>query len=131
MTVRKDMVKRLYKEAIFTIFGHEDPDPVFEEDNKILKEAIEKDVHYGDVAPGGWNPGSTLEIYCESGIPNATDYFDPVDFGFTGSAVYNSCKWRLVDDIVNLYLEAAGHDERFFHEPYNNAVVSIWKAQRA
>ena len=130
MILRRDTIRRLYREAIFAIFGIDDPDPIFDEDNDRLKRAIKKDVHYGKDAPGGWCTDSILEIYCESGIPNASDINDfsaeMREFGLEGNAVsYNSDKWTLVDDYVNLFLEATGSPRRFYHEPFNNAVINI------
>ena len=72
-----------------------------------------------------WSPDSVLEIYCEGGIPNATDIFDPSWHGFPGKAVYNADKWAEVDDIVNLMLSISHPGTKVYHEPYNNAVVNI------
>ena len=89
MKVRKDTFRKLYREAIFEIFGCGDA-PDMAEYDQDLKEALNRDVHYGNEAPGQWSPHSTLEIYCENGIPNATDVFDPSWHGFPGKPVYNS-----------------------------------------
>ena len=116
-------IRKLYREAIINVFGCDDP-----ELDAHLHAAIKKDVHYGAEAPGQWcGDEAALEIYCESGIPNASDYFDPSDYGFPGKVSYNSEKWNTVDGMVNLMLEAMGRIERYHHEPYNSAVVGVWR----
>jgi hypothetical protein len=126
MKIRKDTIRKLYRDAIVQVFGCGEKDL----DQDLLK-AIKADVHYGADAPGQWSPSSVLEIYCESGIPNATDINDfgaeAIEFGFDPSEAvcYNSDRWAEVDNLVNLYLEAVGHSERFYHEPCNAAVVNI------
>ena len=123
-------VKKMYQDAIFQVFGIDDDDPIFKDSNARLKRAIKRDVHLAKKAPGQWCPFSTLEIYCEGGIPNASDVHDFTaearEFGFEGTAVsYNHDKWLQVDGLVNLLAEAYGWHERFSHEPYSNAVVTI------
>ena len=130
MKPRKDTVRKLYRQAILEIFGLGD-DPDFADDNLYLKEAVHRDVHYSSEAPGQWAPNSTLEIYCENGIPNATDVFDPSWHGLPGNTIYNSEKWQLVDEWVNLYLQASGTQFRYHHEPHNGAVVNIWETKVA
>ena len=126
MKARRDTVMKLYKEAIFKVFGFEEvEDP---EENEYLKSAISRDIHFGSEAPGQWSQNSLLEIYCEGGIPNATDEFDPSWYGFPGKVSYNSDKWRLIDDYVNLYFKALGKKDRFYHEPFNSAVVNVYRA---
>ena len=130
MKVTKATVRRLYREAIVAIWGYDnvDDDPYFKEENDRLEAAAKRDVHYGDKAPGRWCFNSVLEIYCENGIPNASDIreFPPMpEFGFKGSCVYHADRWALVDDHVNLFLQAVGSPRRFYHEPYNNAVINI------
>ena len=72
-----------------------------------------------------------VEIYCESGIPNATDIHDfsyeAREFGFDPSdaVCYNSDRWSKVDKWVNLALKGMGRTERVFHEPHNSAVVAV------
>jgi len=114
-------IRKLYRESIVNVFGCGD-----KELDADLVTAVKKDVHYGDEAPGGWTSGSVLEVYCESGIPNASDIFDPYDYGFEGKVTYNSDQWDLVDGMVNLMLEAMGRSERYHHEPYNGAVIGVW-----
>ena len=116
-------IKKLYREAIVNVFGCDD-----KELDEHLLSAVKKDVHLGDRAPGQWSPDSVLEIYCENGIPNATDYFCPRDYGFEGKTTYNSDQWGVVDGMVNLMLEAMGRHERYYHEPYNSAVINIWRS---
>ena len=113
-------LKKLYREAIVQVFGTGD-----ESQDKYLLEAVKRDIHLGDQAPGQWSPDSALEIYCEGGIPNATDIFDPSWHGFPGKAVYNADKWAEVDDIVNLMLAVSHPGTKVYHEPYKNAVVNI------
>jgi len=121
-------VRKLYRDAIVQTFGCGDK----EIDAQLLK-AVMTDVHYGHSAPGGWTNNSELEIYCENGIPNASDVNDFSDdcqeFGipYAGPVIYNSDSWSTVDDLVNLMLEAMGKSERFYHEPYSHSVVGVWK----
>ena len=122
-------IRKLYREAIVSVFGCDDK----ELDAQLLK-AIKEDVHYGDRAPGEWCNNAVLEIYCENGIPNATDIHDfsyeAREFGLDpASAVsYNSDKWDTIDGLVNLMLEAMGKHERYHHEPHNSAVVGVWRS---
>ena len=124
--VRKDKIRKLYRDAIVQVFGCGEKDL-----DKDLLGAVKTDVHYSADAPGQWSPNSVLEIYCESGIPNATDINDfraeAREFGFDlkNAVTYNSDSWDTIDGLVNLMLEALGHRERFYHEPYNSAVVNI------
>ncbi len=113
-------LKKLYREAIVQVFGTGD-----KVQDKYLLDAVKRDIHLGDQAPGQWSPDSVLEIYCEGGIPNATDIFDPSWHGFPGKAVYNADKWAEVDDIVNLMLSVSHPGVKVYHEPYNNAVVNV------
>ena len=119
-------VRRLYRDAILNVFACGD-----KELDKSITEAVKRDVHFGDRAPGQWAPHSVLEIYCESGIPNATDVHDfsqeAREFGVdpSNAVSYNSEKWEMIDGLVNLMLEAMGKKERYYHEPYNSAVVTI------
>ena len=116
-------IRKLYREAIVSVFGCDDK----EIDAHLLK-AVKADVHLGDRAPGQWSPESVLEIYCENGIPNATDYFSPAEYGFEGKTTYNSEQWEVVDGMVNLMLEAMGETTRYHHEPYNSAVINIYRS---
>jgi len=116
-------LKNLYREAIVQVFGIGDVD----EDEYLLK-AVKRDIHLADQAPGQWSPNSVLEIYCEGGIPNATDINElpeMPEFGFKARTIYNSDSWARVDDIVNLMLSVSHPGVRVYHEPYNNAVVNI------
>ena len=123
----KTLLVELYKNCLSEVFNPEffteediDPDP-------YLTEAIQRDVHNADEAPGQWSQGLALvEIYCESGIPNASDYFDPAWYGHSGKVSYNAEKWNRVDDRVNEELQHRGFDMRVYHEPVNNAVVCIY-----
>ncbi|MBE90465.1 MAG: hypothetical protein CMM76_13625 [Rhodospirillaceae bacterium] len=115
-------IAKLYKEGLLQVFG----DP--ENPDEYLVKALKRDVHKGSEAPGQWSPHSILEIYCEGGIPNATDIneFPPMpEFGFAGGCSYNSDQWAKVDQYVNQTLALQGYAEQVYHEPYNNAVVNI------
>ena len=129
MKLRKDQVRKMYRDAILQVWGCDDK----KIDAGLIK-AIKRDVHYGADAPGEWSPSSVLEIYCEGGIPNASDIQDfsaeMREFGFgledlKDSVMYHSEKWDEIDGVVNLLLEALGYRERFYHEPYNNAVINV------
>ena len=107
-------IREAYRKAILTIFGVED----------YIKEAVQTDIHHGCEAPGQWCPQSILEIYCENGIPNATDMFDPSWYGGPGEVSYNSEKWIKID---NLACDLLGLPKgTFFHTPYNSAVVNVF-----
>lgn len=120
-------IKRLYRDAIINVFGCNDKDL----DEDLLK-AVKRDIHLGKNAPGAWSPDSVLEIYCEGGIPNATDVHDfraeAAEFGVNplNAVSYNSEKWADVDGLVNLMLEVTHPGKRVHHEPYNNAVINVY-----
>ena len=125
MKGRRDTIRKLYRQGIVEFFGSGDKDI----DNYLVK-AVKKDVHFGDRAPGQWSPNSVLEIYCESGIPNATDINE---FVWEGKyyCSYNSDKWCRIDEYVNLALAGMGKAGSVYHEPYNSAVISIhWSCRR-
>ncbi len=119
-------IRRLYRDAILQVFGCGDKDL-----DVHLTKAVKSDVHFSDRAPGQWSPESILEIYCESGIPNATDINDfsaeAREFGFDPSTAvsYNSDSWDRIDGIVNLMLEVTHPGLKVYHEPYNGAVINI------
>jgi hypothetical protein len=111
-------IAKHYRDGLLQAFGNpEDPD-------EYLVNALKKDVHRASEAPGQWSPGSILEIYCEGGIPNATDINEFVWKG-KHHCSYNSEKWCKVDQYVNQSLALEGYAQRVYHEPYNNAVVNI------
>jgi len=124
-TVRRDTIRNLYRDAIREVFNGVDDD--------YLEAALKRDVHIAGQGPGEWvsNEG-VLEIYCEGGIPNATDVQDwrwvEAEFGVTPKepVTYNSEKWYKIDKYVNLGLKAQGRLERVHHEPYNSAVVGVY-----
>ena len=126
-------LKKMYQDAIFQVFGIQDPDPLFKASNKRLKRSIKQDVRISSNEATTFDDFldvSSLTIYCEGEIPNATDVHDfsaeLAEFGFTGSAVqYNSDKWSKVDGLVNLLAEAYGWHERFYHEPHSSAMIVI------
>ena len=129
MKTRKDTVRRLYREAILKYFGAN----LTKDDDKYLSAALKRDVHIAGNAPGQWvGSHGVLEIYCEGGIPNATDIQDwrflEQEFGVKPKEAftYNSDKWFKIDQWVNLGLEAMGKPERVHHEPYNSAVIGIY-----
>tara|TARA_B100000686_G_C16600387_1_gene868306 strand:- start:547 stop:942 length:396 start_codon:yes stop_codon:yes gene_type:complete len=124
---RRDTIRSLYRDGLLQVFGCND-----KELDSYLTSALKRDIHIAGNAPGEWvSSEGVLEIYCEGGIPNATDVFD---FSFearelgldTSSAVtYNSDKWFKVDSFVNLGLKAMGYKDRVHHEPHNGAVVAV------
>lgn len=124
MKATRATLKKLYRDAILQVFGSGDE----ELDSELIR-AVKKDIHLSDKAPGGWVPHSLLEIYCEGGIPNATDVnsFPPMpEFGYKGGTFYNSEKWQQVDDIVNLMWSVLKPGTYVWHEPYNGAVINIY-----
>jgi len=108
-----------YRDGLQQVFGCGDA-----ELDEYLVKALKKDVHRSSEAPGQWSPSSVLEIYCEGGIPNATDINE---FEWEGKyhCSYNSDKWYKVDQYVNQTLALEGYAARVYYEPYNNAVVNI------
>ena len=125
---RKDTVRRLYREAILQVFGCGE-----KEYDTDIETAVKKDVHIAGQAPGDWvGDHGVLEIYCESGIPNATDINDFTaearEFGLDPSKAicYNSDQWFKIDKYVNLGLKAMGKYDTVHHEPYNGAVVGVY-----
>ncbi len=116
-------IRKAYREAILEVFGCGDK----ELDAHLIR-ALKTDIHLGNKAPGQWSPDSILEIYCENGIPNASDIheFPPMpEYGLLkGTCSYNSDKWCKIDEIVNLLLEPV-YGVRVFHEPYNAAVINV------
>ena len=120
--MNRGTLKKLYREAIINVFGCGDK----ELDKEILA-AVKKDIHLGGKDPGGWGDHAILSVYCENGIPNATDINDFAWMGFAeGGVTYNTDKWSKIDAIVNLYLEATNAGFGVFHEPVNGAVVNIY-----
>jgi len=116
MKVTKATIKRLYVDAIMKYQHAED------------EKQVRKDVHTGGNGPGGWADHALLEIYCESGIMNATDIhsFPPMpEFEYKGGSHYNSDMWCNMDEYVNLMLQAQGCNRKVYHEPINGAVVSV------
>ncbi len=125
--IRRDTIRKLYREGLAQVFCAEA--------NDYILRALKKDIHIAGQGPGRWvDDEGVLEIYCESGIPNATDYEDFSaeyrEFGIPippEGATYHNCeKWFEVDAYVNLYLEAIGRPERVHHEPFNSAVVGVY-----
>ena len=128
MKTRRDTVRKLYREAILKYFGSGDV-----ELDRHLTNALKKDVHLAGDAPGEWvSDHGVLEIYCESGIPNATDINDfsaeAREFGIDpkDAVTYNSESWFKIDAWVNLGLKSMGKHDTVHHEPYNGAVVGVY-----
>ena len=119
-------IANLYRDGLCQVFGTDDP-----HGDEYLIKALKKDVHRASEAPGQWSPDSILEIYCEGGIPNATDINDfsryASEMGCDPSELvcYNSDQWAKVDQYVNQTLALEGYGTTVYHEPYNNAVVNI------
>ena len=127
--VRRDTIRNLYRQAIIQYFGVGQDDAV---ENVYLQTAVKRDIHIAGKGPGQWvSSHGVLEIYCEGGIPNATDIQDwrwvEAEFGVAPKepVTYNSDKWDKIDKYVNLGLKAQGRPERVFHEPHNAAVVAV------
>ena len=125
--IRRDTIRKKYREAIIKYWGSGD-----KEIDRDLSQALNKDVHIAGKAPGGWvDDGGVLEIYCESGIPNASDIQDfscyAAEAGCDPSEMvsYNCETWFKIDARVTLWLEATGRPERVFHEPHNGAVIAV------
>tara|TARA_R110002060_G_scaffold4017_1_gene6248 strand:- start:242 stop:658 length:417 start_codon:yes stop_codon:yes gene_type:complete len=123
---RKDTIRSLYRAGIIQYFGCGDK----KLDRDLIK-STKKDVHIAGKAPGQWvSDEGVLEIYCESGIPNASDIYEipPMpELGFMkGSCVYNSDRWCKLDEWVNLGLKARGYSECVRHEPYNGGVIGVF-----
>ena len=118
---RRTTIRKLYRQAIIEYHGCGD-----KELDAHLHRAVAKDVHLAGRAPGQWvSSEGVLEIYCESGIPNASDINE---FHFDGQyhVSYNSDKWCSIDDWVNLALKAQGYTDRVHHEPFNGAVIGVY-----
>ena len=127
-TVRRDTIRNLYRNAIREVFGS----GLTSADDDYLEAALKRDIHIAGQGPGQWvGSHGVLEIYCEGGIPNATDIQDwrwvEAEFGVAPKepVTYNSDKWDKIDKYVNLGLKAQGRPERVFHEPHNAAVVAV------
>ena len=101
----------------------------------LKQKDIKGDIHLANKAPGQWCPHGVLEIYCESGIPNATDIqdfsYEAREFGVNpaDAIVYHSDRWYEIDKLANqLLAEKFGQGYRkFYHEPYNGAVIGIFE----
>lgn len=127
-TIRRDTVRRLYREGLRHVFGCGENDL-----DKDLIRAMSEDMHIAGQGPGQWvSEEGVLEIYCENGIPNASDVNDfraeAREFGLDPSTAvtYNTDSWSRVDDYVNLGIKAMGYRDTVYHEPFNGAVVGIY-----
>jgi|6_EtaG_2_1085325.scaffolds.fasta_scaffold00644_21 hypothetical protein len=122
-TVAKCDVRDAYRRAIAKVWH-------------LKQKDIKKDIHIAGKAPGQWvGEHGILEIYCESGIPNASDIqdfsYEAREFGCdpAGALVYHSDQWFEIDKIANLIL-AQKFDQpyrKFYHEPFNSAVVGVYE----
>ena len=102
MTVPNYEVRDAYRKAIAKVWG-------------LKQKDIKRDIHISANAPGQWSPSSTVEIYCEGHIPSAT------------STIFSFENWIKVDDVANQILqEKYPGSQKFYHEPYNNAVINVW-----
>jgi len=111
MKIANCNVRDAYRQAIAKVWG-------------LKQKDIKDDIHIGNKAPGQWSDGrATLEIYCENGIPNATDMHYS-EFG----TFYHSESWCKIDDKANELLRKKfpGSHTRFHCEPYNNAIVCVY-----
>ena len=73
---------------------------------------------------GQWSPRSVVEIYCENNIPNASD----MHYSEIGT-FYHSEVWFKIDDMANQFIQKKHPGAtRYHHEPYNNAVVNVYKS---
>ena len=107
-------VKTAYRRAIAKHFS-------------LKQKDIKCDIHLGSESPGQWSPHSVLEIYCEREIPNATDYHN-LHFYRVDRYYCHAEQWQQIDEKVNnLLVSRFGRDvQKYYHEPYNDAVVTIW-----
>lgn len=128
--IRRDTIRKLYRDGILQEFGCGDKDL-----DAPLSEAIRSEIHLAGRGPGEWvDQGEVLEIYCESGIPNASDiedfYSEYKEFGIPippeGCTVYNCDRWIKIDDYVNLGIRGLGYSDRVHHEPFNGAVIGVY-----
>ncbi len=118
--IQKRTIARLYREAILEYQGCKDR----ELDSDLIR-AVKSDVHIAGQAPGGWVcEEGVLEIYCENGIRNASDYWVENFEGHTYT-VDNIELWANIDDWVNLALQGMGRPERVYTEPHNSAVLAV------
>tara|TARA_A100001011_G_scaffold399560_2_gene508840 strand:+ start:2102 stop:2440 length:339 start_codon:yes stop_codon:yes gene_type:complete len=102
-------VRDAYRRSIAKVWG-------------LKQKDIKGDIHIASRAPGQWSPNSTVEIYCEGHIPNATDIHYS-EFG----TFYHSESWVKIDIMANQFIQKKHpYAPKFYHEPYNSAVVNIW-----
>lgn len=109
MTVPNYEVRDAYRKAIAKVWG-------------LKQKDIKRDIHIGSKAPGQWSPSSTVEIYCEGHIPNASD----VHYSEFGT-FYHSESWVKIDDLANQIIQTKRPgSQKFYHESYNNTVINVW-----
>jgi hypothetical protein len=102
-------IRDAYRRAISKIWG-------------LKQKDIKGDIHIASQAPGQWSPNSLVEIYCEGEIPNATD----VHYSEFGT-FFHSESWSRIDELANQLIQKKHPGaQRFYHEPYNNAVVNVY-----
>jgi len=111
MKVSNSDVKNAYQRAISKVWG-------------LKQKNIKEDIHIGSRAPGQWSPRSVVEIYCENNIPNASD----MHYSEIGT-FYHSEHWFKIDNMANQFIQKRyPGSARYHHEPYNNAVVNVYKS---
>ena len=111
MKVSNSDVRHAYQRAISRVWG-------------LKQKDIKQDIHVGSRAPGQWSPRSAVEIYCENNIPNASD----MHYSEMGT-FYHSEVWFKIDDMANQFIQKKHPGAtRYHHEPYNNAVVNVYKS---
>ena len=112
----KVLVRNIYVQAVRERW--------FSDGEGMLRKDFDKDIHIGGEAPGNWSPNSLVEIYCEDGIPNASDVHDFAEFG--GGFHHNIDDWLSIDERVNQLLNDAGRsDLHAYTEAHNSAVLSV------
>ncbi len=111
MKIANCIVRDAYRRAISKVWG-------------LKQKDIKNDIHIGSKAPGQWSPASAVEIYCENGIPNATDMHYS-EFG----TFYHSESWVKIDNMANMLIQKKRPGSpRFHHEPYSNAVINVYRS---
>jgi|TARA_R110000744_G_scaffold82313_2_gene161711 hypothetical protein len=97
----------------------------FHDGEGMLRKDFDKDIHIGGEAPGNWSPNSLVEIYCEDGIPNASDVHSFAEIG--GGTHYNIEDWISIDARANQLLDEANRsDLHAYTEAHNSAVLSVY-----
>ncbi len=70
--IHRGSLRKIYRDAIMQVFGCGD-----KELDAPLTKAVKEDMYLGGKDPGEWSSDDALlTIYCENGIPNASDVID-------------------------------------------------------